>query len=42
MKWIKYPLIIMLGIITNKTVVTFFGTSYAISGNRVQRLGGRQ
>lgn len=41
MKWIKYYLIIMLSTFTGKTVVTFFGSTYAVSGNVVKKLGGR-
>jgi hypothetical protein len=38
-RWIKYYFIIMIGLITNKTVVSFLGSSYAISGNVVRKLG---
>jgi hypothetical protein len=38
MKWIKYYLIVMQSIVSNKTVVNFFGSSYIISGNIVKRI----
>lgn len=36
---IKYVLIILKSELTGKTVVTFFGVSYAVAGNVVKRLG---
>lgn len=37
-KWIKYYLIIMKSVITNKSVVTLFGASYCVAGNVVVRI----
>lgn len=41
MKWIKYYCIVMTSTITGKTVVNFFGKSYAVAGNTVRLLGGK-
>lgn len=37
--WSKYLAIRAQGLITGKSVVSFFGTCYLISGNVVKRLG---
>lgn len=39
LKWVKWCLIILKSVITGKTVVTFMGSSYAVYGNVVQKLG---
>lgn len=38
MKWIKYYLIIMQGVIQGKSIVNFFGSTYAIAGNVVKKI----
>lgn len=38
MKWVKYYLIVMQGMIQGKTVVNFFGSTYVIAGNFVRRI----
>lgn len=38
MAWIKYYIIIMYGLATNRTVVNFFGSTYIIAGNIVKRI----
>lgn len=41
-KWFKYWCIITLSMLTNKTVVSFFGSTYIVSGNFVKRFGGKK
>lgn len=39
-KWLKYHAIMLQSMITGKTAVNFFGTSYLVSGRTVKRFGG--
>lgn len=39
MKWIRYVLVRMKARYTDKTVVSFWGSSYVVAGNVVKRLG---
>jgi len=36
---VKYHMIMIQSMITGKTVVNFFGTTYLVSGNVVKRFG---
>lgn len=38
MKLVKYYVVIMLSVITGKTAVNFFGSTYAVAGNIVKRI----
>lgn len=37
-KWIKYTLIVFQSELTGKTVVDFFGSTYAVAGNTVRKV----
>ena len=39
-KWIKYYCIIAKASLTNKTVISMFGSVYIVSGNVVKKFGG--
>ena len=38
LKWPKYVLIILWSEVTGKSVVNFFGSTYAVAGNMVRRI----
>lgn len=38
MKWLKYPIIILLSVVTKKTIINFFGSTYVIAGNVVRKI----
>lgn len=38
LKWAKYMLIILTSELTGKSVVDFFGGTYAVAGNIVRRI----
>ena len=38
MKWIKWYIIILISIITKKTVVNFLGSIYVVAGNIVKKI----
>lgn len=42
LKWVKYYLIIMKGLVLRQTVVNFFGSSYVIAGNVVTKIRSRK
>lgn len=37
-KWSKWAIIILYSTITGKTVVNFFGSTYAVAGNVVKKI----
>ena len=40
LKWIKYYCIIAKASLTNKTIISMFGSVYIVSGNVVKRFRG--
>lgn len=41
-KWCKYSLIIVYSILTDKSVVNMFGSTYIVYGNAVQKIKEKQ
>lgn len=37
-KWVKWYLIILWSVFTGKSVVNFFGGTYAVAGNMVRKI----